>query len=122
MSLAQRRGMVDRNHPSLSITRQCASASAGAGSVGSEPIRPVLPIQGNLGRGSGPDASHGTTILGDPLLRVSAYERLAGATGDGGGPEKAAAADAHHRAAGQIQGFPHQSVGAGAPGISLFIS
>ena len=122
MSLAQQRGMVDRT------THHCRSrASAppqrrGQALLGVSRSGLYYRSRGNLGRGSGPDASHGTAVPGDPLLRVSAYEGLAGATGDGGGPEKGAAADAHHRAAGQIQGFPHQSAGAGAPGISLFIS
>ena len=39
MSLAQRRKMVDRERPSLSMARPVCPA-------GSEPVRPVLPVQG----------------------------------------------------------------------------
>ena len=60
--------------------------------AGSEPVRPVLPAQRNLGRGSGLDAGHGPVEYpGTPLLRVAAHEGLAGATGDGGKPAAGAA-------------------------------
>ena len=87
MRLAKRREMMDREHPSLSIVRQCNHP-------GSEQVRPVLPAQRSLGSGSGPDAGHGLAVSGDPFLRVAAHEDLIGATGDGGKPEAGAAADA----------------------------
>ena len=76
MSLAQRRGMVDREHPSLSIARQCALAGSG-------PFQPVLSTQGSLRRGPGLDADDGPAVPGYTLLRVEAHEGLAGAGGAG---------------------------------------
>ena len=53
MSLAQRRGMVDREHLSLSTARQCAPRFRGAGSAGIGPFQPVLSTQGSLRREPG---------------------------------------------------------------------
>ena len=114
MSLAQRRGMADREHPSLSTARQC-------GPGGSGPFQPVLSAQGALRREPGLDAGDGPPAPGYTLLRVEAHEGLAGAGGQAGEPEAGAAADAHHGVAGHLPESPHQPACAGAPGLSLSV-
>ena len=77
MSLAQRRGMADREHPSV-------VDSAAVRPAGSGPFQPVLSTQGSLRREPGLDASHGPAVPGYTLLRVEAQEGLAGPGGAGG--------------------------------------
>ena len=60
MSPAQRREMMDRTQPSLSIVRL----------AGREPFQPLLLAQSCLGRGPVPDGRERPAILGDALLRV----------------------------------------------------
>ena len=70
MSPARRREMVDREHPSLSLVRQCPPAFAEAGSAGGEPFQHLLPSQGCLGRGPVPDGRDRPAVSGDALLRI----------------------------------------------------
>ena len=105
MSLTWRRQLVDRQHPSLSIVRQCALLGV--------TVRPVLPSQGSLERGPGLDASHGPAISGGPLLRVEAHESLVGASRVSSKPEASATDDAHHGATGHLPSPSHQPAGAG---------
>ena len=71
MSLAQWRGMVDREHLSLSIARQCALLGVARSSLYYRPkeasARTWL------------DAGDGPTVPGYTLLRVEAHEGLVGA-------------------------------------------
>ena len=114
MSLAQRWGMVDREHPSLSIAWQCALPGVARSSA-------CTTGQGGLRREPGLDASHGPAVPGYTLLRVEVHEGLAGAGGQAGEPEAGATADAHHGAAGHLPESPHQPAGAGALGLSLSV-
>ena len=107
MSLAQQRGMVDREYPSLSTVRQCALLGVSRSSLYYRPKR-TTPGKPRL------DASYGPAVPGYTLLRVEAYEGLAGTGGQSGGPEAGAAADAHHGTAGHLPESPHQPAGAGA--------
>ena len=88
----------------------------------SEPVRPVLSVQGNLGGGSCPDAGHGPAVPGDHLLRVW---RIMRAWLERQGMEvsrkQVQRLNAHHGAAVHLPGPPHQPASAGAPSISLFV-
>ena len=108
MSLAQRRGVVDRDHPWLSTARQCSG-----------PFQPVLSARGDLRRGPGLDAGDGPAVPGYTLLRVEAHEGLAGPGGQASEPEAGAVTDAHHGVAGHLLDSPHQPTSAGASGLSL---
>ena len=68
MSPAKRLEMVDWEHPSLSIVRQCALLGA---SHSSHYYRPMAV----------PDGRERPAVTGDPLLRVETDEGLAGAAG-----------------------------------------
>ena len=59
MSLARRRQLVDQEHQSLSIARQCALLVV-AGQA-------CTTSQESLGRGPGPDAGYRPAVAGDPL-------------------------------------------------------
>ena len=94
MSPARRRQMVDRDHSSLSIVRQCALLGVSRSSLYYRP-RPVL------------DGRDRPAVPGDALLRVQADEGLVGAEWDSGEPEAGAAADARHGAAGHLPAAQH---------------
>ena len=111
MSLAQRRGMVDREHLSLSTVRQGALLGVARSSLYCRPRKPP--------REPGLDASHGPAVPGYTLLRVEAHEGLAGPGGQVREPEAGAAADAHHGAKGHLQASPHQPKVAAASGLSM---
>ena len=74
MSPAQRRQMVDREHPSLSLVRQCALLGVSRSSIY---YRPGAASEEDLSL-VGEDRP---AVPGDPLLRVQADEGLAGETG-----------------------------------------
>ena len=74
MSPAQRRQMVDREHPFLSLVRQCALLGVSRSSVYYRP-------RGCLGTGPVPDGRDRPAVPGDALLRVEADEGLSGAAG-----------------------------------------
>ena len=63
MSLAQRRGMVDRERLSLSTARQCALLGVARSSLYYRPREAS-------GEKPGLDASHGQAVPGYTLLRV----------------------------------------------------
>ena len=65
MSPARRRQMVDRQHPSLSLVRQCAL-------LGVSRSQHLLPSPGCLARGPVPDGRDRPAVPGDALLRVQA--------------------------------------------------
>ena len=96
MNLAQRRGMVGREHLSLSMTRQCA----------------LLGVSGSglyyRSRGTSEEdlalMKAMPAVPGPPLLRVETHESLAGAGGQTRKPEAGAVADAHHGCAGDLPG------------------
>ena len=112
MSLAQRRGMVDRERLLLSIARQCALLGVARSSLY---YRPREASGENLALMQAMDRQY----LGYTLLLVEAYEGLAGAGGQVREPEAGAAADAHHGAAGHLSQSLRQPACAGAPGLSL---
>ena len=80
MSPGRRREMVNREHPSLPIVRQCTLLGVSRSSLYYRP-RAV----------SGDDLFLMWAIDGQyletPLLRIAAHQGLAGAAGDGGKPE-----------------------------------
>ena len=80
MSLVQRRGMVDREHPSLSTARQCALLGVARSSLY---YRPREASGENLALMQAMD-------LGYTLLRVETHEGLAGAGGQVREPEAGA--------------------------------
>ena len=76
MSPARRRQMVDREHPSLSLVRQCAL-------LGCEPFQPLLPSPRLTSQaGPVPDGRDRPAVPGDALLWVETDEGLAGAAGE----------------------------------------
>ena len=86
MSLAQRRGMVDREHLSLSIARQCGLLGVARSSLY---YRPREASGENLALMPAMDRQY----LGYTLLRVEAHEGLAGPGGQVCEPEAGAASD-----------------------------
>ena len=105
MSPGRRRKMVDREHPSLPIVRQCALLGVGRFSLyhrAKESSEADLCLMGGDGS-AGP---------GDPILRVQADEGLAGEAWDTGKPEAGAAVDESHEAPGHLPESPHQPTGA----------
>ena len=105
MSQGRRRKIVDREHPSLPIVRQCALLGVRRSSLyyrAKEASEADLCLMGE----------DGPAGLGDPILRVQADEGLAGEAGDTGKPEAGAAVDAHPGAAGHLPGSPHQPTSA----------
>ena len=99
MSLAKRRKMVDREHPSLSMTRQCALLGVSRSGL-------YYRSREKVERGPGRDAGHGPAVSGDPFLRVAAHEGLVGARGDGRKSEAGAATDAQRWGFGPSTGVP----------------
>ena len=84
MSLAQRRGMVDRERPSLSTARQCALLGVARSSLY---YRPREASGENLALMQ----ANGQAVPGYTLLRVEAHEGLAGAGGRPAGEPEAGA-------------------------------
>ena len=104
--------MVDREHPSLSLVRQCALLGVSPSSLYYRPRAASaedLSLMGEIDR----------QYLETPFFGVQEDEGLAGAAGYAGEPEAGAAADACHGAAGHLPAAWHQPKGAGAPGLSL---
>ena len=112
MSPAKRRELVDRQHQTLSIVRQCALLGVGRSSLYYRP-------QGDLAAGPDPDEGDGPPVPGNPLLRIQADEGIAGAARHAGKPEAGTAAHEGDRAAGNLPAASHQPTGAGTPGLSL---
>ena len=77
MSLGRRRGDGGPEAPQV-------ADSAAVCAAGCEPFQSLLPSQGYLGRGAVPDEGDGPAVPGDPILRVTADEGLAGAAWDSG--------------------------------------
>ena len=99
MSPGRRRKIVDREHPSLPIVRQCALLGVSRSSLyhrAKEASEADLCLMG----GDGPAGP------GDPILRVQADEGLAGEAGDTGKPEAGAAVDAQSWGFGPSTGVP----------------
>ena len=91
MSLAKRRKMLDREHPSLSMTRQCALLGVSRSGLY---YRSRGTSQEDLALMQAMDRQYlETPFFGSRRMRV-----WLGATGNGGGPEAGAAAHAHHGA------------------------
>ena len=63
MSPGRRRKMVDREHPSLPIVRQCALLGVSRSSL-------YYRGQGGFRSGPVPDGRDGPAVPGDPILRV----------------------------------------------------
>ena len=82
MNPAQRRKMVDREHPALPIVRQCALLGVSRSSLYYRP-KDDSPEDLALMREI-------PAIPGDPFLRVEADEGLAGLAGDAGEPQEGA--------------------------------
>ena len=99
MSPAQRREMVDREHPSLSIVRQCALLGMSRSSIY---YRPRAALQEDLSL----MGDERPAVPGYTLLRVEAHEDLAGARGPAGESEAGAATDAHHGGCEPSTGVP----------------
>ena len=72
MSLAQRRGMVDREHLALSIARQCALLGVARSSLYNRPKEASSEDLALM-------PADGPTVPGYTLLRVEAHEGLVGA-------------------------------------------
>ena len=70
--------------------------------AGGEPFQPVLSVQKGFRSGPVPDEGDGPSVPVNALLRVEAYEGLAGPAGEIGKPEGGAAADESHGAAGHL--------------------
>ena len=113
MSLGRRREMVEEAPQVADSAAVCAA--------GCEPFQSLLPSHGYLGRGPVPDEGDGPAVPGDPILRVTADEGLAGAAWDSGEPEAGAAADAGHGPAGHLPATQDQPPGAGSTGLSLSV-
>ena len=90
MSPAQRRQMVDREHPFLSLVRQCALLGVSRSSVYYRPraaSEQDLSLMGEIDRQYLETPFYGSrrmkacAVPGDALLRVEADEGLSGAAG-----------------------------------------
>ena len=111
MSPAQRRQMVDREHPSLSLVRQCALLGVNRSSIYYRPRAASaedLSLMGEIDRQYLETPFYGSR-------RLKAWL----ATGKVCEPEAGAAADAHRGTAGHLPSTPHQPASAGATSLSL---
>ena len=112
MSLCWRREMVDRDHPKLTIARQCALLGVSRSGICYRPrgfSEDDLALMGEMDR----------KYLETHLLWVAPHVGLAGPAGGRGEPEAGAAADAHHGPKGHLPSASHQPQGAPASGLSL---
>ena len=104
--------MVDREHPSLSLVRQCALLGVSRSSIYYRPRAASaedLYLMGEIDR-----QYLETPFYGSRRMRV--WLERQGGTGE---PEAGAAADACHGAAGHLPASQHQPPVATAPGLSL---
>ena len=114
MSLAQRRGMVDREHPSLSTARQCALLGVARSSLY---YRPRESSGENLALMQAMDRQYlETPFYGSRRMKVWLARE-----GRRVSRKRGAATDAHPGAASHLPESPHQPAGAGAPGLSLSV-
>ena len=106
MSLAERRKMVDREHPSLSMRRQCALLGVSRSGLY---YRPRGVSEEALALMQAVDRQYlETPFYGSRRMRAWLKRQ-----GDGGKPETGAA--------GHLPGSPHQPTGAGASDLSLSV-
>ena len=109
MSPAKRRQMVNREHPSLSLARQCALLGVSRSCVynrSRSASAEDLSLMGEIDR-----QYLETPFYGSRRMKACLERR--------GKPEAGAAADARHGAAGHLPAAQHQPPVAGAPGLSL---
>ena len=107
MSPAQRREMVDRAHPSLSLVRQCALLGVSRSSIYYRPRAASaedLSLMGEIDR----------QYLETPFYGFRRMKAWLGEAWGTGEPEAGAAADAHHGVAGYLPAASHQPAGSGA--------
>ena len=112
MSLARRRQLVDGEHQSLSIARQCALLGVSRSGLYYRP-------KGVTGEDLALMQAMDRQYLETPFYGVEAHESLVGASGVSSKPEAGATADAHHGATGHLSAASHQPGGAGSPGLPL---
>ena len=101
MSRSQRRAMIDREEPKLSLVRQCALLGISRSSLY------YLPTEGRR-RGHGVDGSHRPTVPKDTFLRLQKDDCLAQKSRTPGQPQAGPPADADDRPGGHLPASQHQ--------------
>ena len=104
--------MVERKHPRLSVTRQCALLEVSRASVYYQPAGVSHDEQGA-------DEADGPPIHGYSLLRVAPDDGVAQGAGSSGEPETGAKTDAGHGAEGYLPASQDQSACRQAEGVPL---